>query len=790
MALLVTLHRILIVATALLAGLPRDARSEDSVLPTPLPGHPGNLFLSGEEVTVPVRASQTNAWRLQNYEGQTLAELRASEGALALGRLPVGWYRLHQAGDAEAEWISLGVIAPLKSRTPKTSPIALDVAMAWFYPAEKMEAAAKLCALAGVNWVRDRLSWGEMEPRRQAIRTNQTRYDLSARAQSRAGLPVLQVNHSSPAWANPETKRFPLDLRDAYAFYREMARRWTGQVSAFEPWNEADIDMFGGHTGAEIAALQKASYLGLKAGNPDVIVCQNVFAIHRPAQLDDFHDNAAWPYFDTFNLHHYDSFEKYPQLYAAFRAVSAGRPLWVSECALPVKWSGDAKLKEPTEADLKTQAERLPKTFALSIYLGSAATFNFMLPHYVEGQTQFGIIRPDLTPRPALLSLAAVGRLLADARPLGRLSSTNDALQAYLFRAQPDGLTRQVLVAWANSGTAELTLSQAPEVVFDHLGRRRAAPQANLSVGAAPILAVLRGEDRPALTSPPEPPARLAGQASPVVLQAIFPTTNISLDKSACRISSGEAQRLSVCAYNFSSETVRGHLRLVAPEGWSLSSLGDVSLQPLERKEIPVTVTAPRPLKPGVAKLQVTGDFGEAGQPTLAFRLLSEPNRLAPRVTKPVAGAEIPSRWQKMISGEGPMGIKGQDGGVLIEGQPGGPDRWVYPRFILAEGEQVPAGSQGLLCTLQALEGEGQFRAIFDEGNGASYVADLTGRLQPGQTIEAVALFEDVVFGQGWSKPDPIGRLDPSEIRSFKIGCNPHGGKVRFLVKDLRWVEF
>ena len=43
--------------------------------------------------------------------------------------------------------------------------------------------------------------------------------------------------------------------------------------------------------------------------------------------LLDLNENAAWPYFDTFNLHHYDGFDRYPRLYADFRAVSAGKPL-------------------------------------------------------------------------------------------------------------------------------------------------------------------------------------------------------------------------------------------------------------------------------------------------------------------------------------------------------------------------------------------------------------------------------------------------------------------------------
>ena len=185
---------------------------------------------------------------------------------------------------------------------------------------------------------------------------------------------------------------------DAHRFFKEMARRWRGQVQAFEPWNEADIPMFGGHTGAEMAALQKAAYLGLKAGNPEVIACLNVFALHNTNQLADLNENEAWPYFDSYNLHHYEPFVNYPKLYADHRAVSAGRPLWVSECAVPVKWTGDEQLKEPSDADLKVQAERVAKTFACSLHEGSAATFYFLFPHYVEGQTQFGIVRPDLTP--------------------------------------------------------------------------------------------------------------------------------------------------------------------------------------------------------------------------------------------------------------------------------------------------------------------------------------------------------------------------------------------------------
>ena len=51
------------------------------------------------------------------------------------------------------------------------------------------------------------------------------------------------------------------------------------------------------------------------------------------------------------------------------------------------------------------------------------------------------MLRHDLTPRPGYVALAAVGRFLAGAQCLGRLSPT-----VYAFRAKPDGEPRDVPV--------------------------------------------------------------------------------------------------------------------------------------------------------------------------------------------------------------------------------------------------------------------------------------------------------------------------------------------------------
>ena len=588
----------------------------------PLAEHPGNVFLADENVTLSLPAGG-GVWRVVDYDERPVAAPPPGT-AIDLKRLPVGYYEIRR-DDGAVRTISFGVLEPLRAPPPESSPIGVDVAMAWFYPATKMPTVASLCALAGMSWVRDRLSWAEMEPRRGALLA-QSRYDASAVAQSAAGLQVLQVNHSSPGWAGPDHKRFAPDLRDVHRFYRAMAARWQAQVPAFEPWNEADIPQFGGHTGAEMASFQKAAYLGLKAGNPQVIACQNVFAIAQPDILEDFHANEAWPYFDTFNLHHYAAVDRYPGIYAQFRAVSAGRPLWVSECNVPVKWSGDAKLKEPSPADLRVQSERVAKVVAGTLHEGSAATFYFLLPHYVEGQTQFGVLRPDLTPRPAYVALAAVGRLLADARPLGKLRG-DGGIRGFAFAALPDGKEHVVLAAWNDAGKTAYPLPARPVAVFDHLGRVAPAPGERIELSAAPVFLLFAAgaEKQLALESPPAPVARLEGKPSPVVLQSVWPVERVARGESAYKVSGQASEPIPIFVYNFGSAPVEGRLTASGPEGWKLVLPEQVRLAADERRELALACTAPA--GSGRAKITIRGDFGPAGRAVLSLQLLPMPKK-------------------------------------------------------------------------------------------------------------------------------------------------------------------
>jgi hypothetical protein len=608
-------YRIFVVF-AVIAGVCASAHAERE-LPRPLPNHPGNIFQQGEEVRVSPPTKAAGAWTCIDIEGKQVGEPHAASETVDLGKLPIGYYELR--GPAATDKVYLGVIAPLVAPTPMTSPIGIDVGMAWFWPDDpSRKAVANICTLAGMNWVRDRMSWPELEPKPGEF-SPRNRYDETAELQTAAGLQVLQVNHIGPPWAK-NGRRFPDDLRDAYRFYKEMATRFKGKLAALEPWNEADIEMFGGHTGSEMASMQKASFLGIRAGNPDMIACQNVFAIARPETLKDFINNDAGPYFDRFDLHHYVNMDRYPEYYALYRSASAGKPMWVTEFNVTVDWSGDEKAQEPDEKNLRIQALRVPKVFAMTLYEGVQAQFYFMLPHYVEGKRQYGLLHRDLTPRPAFMALAAVGRLLADAKPIGKWKNENPKIHGYVFKAKPDGQEKFVIVLWSNAGDKLVQLNVPTEKIFDEYGREtKGSWVGEVKLQNQPQIAItsIDPSGQMQLEPPPKAPPIVDGKASPVVLQVLMPDASRVVNKSLYQIAAG--QTVQLFAYNFGDHPVKGELKVESSGDWKLSMpSGRVELKPNDRYEIPLKIDTPA--KPTTQSIRITGDFGASdGRAVVSF---------------------------------------------------------------------------------------------------------------------------------------------------------------------------
>ncbi|HAK93848.1 MAG TPA: hypothetical protein DCM87_02260 [Planctomycetes bacterium] len=626
-----------------------------------------NVFLEGEPVRIAwpkeAPASAATAWRVLDDGGAAVAEGAPSGPAarrepLDAGPLGIGWYRvefLDERGGC-AGWTTAAVLAKLKAPVPDDSPVCLDAAIAWFArgnpPAQ--ERYARLAELAGVAWTRDRLSWRDIEPGKGDFTKGPTTYDTAADAQAAHGLDVLQVFHDTPVWAAAVTKstaRFPHDLRDAYRFCKAMGARFAGRVRAWEPWNEANIESFGGHTAAEMCSFQKAAYLGIKAGDPAAIVGWNAYAgVPTPLHTKTVIANEAWPYFDTYNIHTYDRPDTYAENWAPAREAACGKPLWITESDRGMKYDSPGPWYELPRHGEILKAHFMAQSYASSIFAGAARHFHFILGHYTEdwNKVQFGLLRLNFTPRPAYAALAAIGRFLAGARPLGRQRIAPDGL-VYAFRAKPDGVEQDVLVAWAEkpvewpdrgktSAAWALPAGVAPVAVYDYLGRSLGAA-APTTLGSAPIFVLLpRGAaEKLALEVPPAAAALRPGEPTPVVLQVDIPRDGgkkievvpwageydhvVAVEKDI---------ELRIFAYNFGPAAASGTVAVEhAPAGWSLTPrTWSAKLDSLDRLQLDLRVRRPKGAagdKTADTWIVLRGDFGPAGRPVLAFRLAAFP---------------------------------------------------------------------------------------------------------------------------------------------------------------------
>ncbi|MCC6486146.1 MAG: hypothetical protein IT364_01485 [Candidatus Hydrogenedentes bacterium] len=627
-------------------------------VPSPLQDHPGNIYLEGELVHVlvpPELPSTAVRWRAMDDKGGLVREGElAPSGAggfnsVDLRELGVGWYGVEflDAESRRAGWTTAAVLAQLTAPVPADSPVCLDAAASWFAQNDPVtqERFASLAALAGANWIRDRLRWRELEPERGVLPAP-TQYDEAARIQTRHGLKVLQVWHDTPPWAEgPGGKRNgpPADLRDVYTFCKSMAGRFHGTVAAWEPWNEANAPSFGGWTIDEICSYQKAAFLGFKAGDPAVTVgWQPIAGANTAGQADGILLNETWPYYDTYNIHSYDWPESYVRLWDFARQAACGRPIWVTECDRGMHVEEGSATGDYSSPHAVRKAEFIAQSYATSLFCGASRHFHFILGHYLEqnGKVQFGLLRKDLTPRPSYVSLAAVGRFLAGARCLGRLTIAGQAdAHVYAFRAKPGGEERDVLVAWYQPpgdwdqrGTSRLAWSLpdslSVEGVYDYLGRPPGAARPQELVSAPVFMVLPSGQSDTLNLEPPKSSEPRTGDASPAVLQleiadrAVVERTEGWTPQLERAAPCGSTMELRIVVYNFSDREIAGTVAFEQlPEGWSTTQDSwDVRVGSMGREVLATPAQVPA-ASAEARWIRLKGLFSGTPGATLAFRI-------------------------------------------------------------------------------------------------------------------------------------------------------------------------
>jgi hypothetical protein len=272
--------------------------------------------------------------------------------------------------------------------------------------------------------------------------------------------------------------------------------------------------------------------------------------------------------------------------------------MWTTEFNLPVHWADEAT-KEPSDEELRVQGYRVGKVFATALHEGTEKAFYFILGDYVERNLQYGLVHHDLTPRPAYVAFAAVGRLLNAAAPIGRVDLGNKKLKGYVFRTEVDGLERETLVAWSETKPTTVTIPPAEEM-YDYLGRQMPNAESVKLTRETVFVVLPRGGSEELKIEPPPPKvAWRSGKSCPVVLQLIG-----KADATQSAFQLDGTKELRLIAYNFGETAVRGNLNIQG------ATVGDrqIAIAPGDREQRTIIVNGTGTV---TARIDL-GDFGHA----------------------------------------------------------------------------------------------------------------------------------------------------------------------------------
>ena len=448
---------------------------------------------------------------------------------------------------------------------------------------ERLGIKCRACYRLGLRSLRDRWSWAGTNPEPGAF--DFSRYQTAAQAQHDAGLDVYQISHSTPAWATvPATESLrreaypPQDPRDYYKAVRRLIRALDGQLRYYEPWNEPEIHFFLGYVW-DFAALCKASYLACKDEDPGIGVlwgsrCAPALFWRRALE------NGCGPYFEIFNQHSYGAPEKLFELIQEDRDLMAEfglmRSIWMTEMG---------RRTDPDPDGGYIQAEReqvsyLLRAHACGFGAGLERFHYFYLQEFLEyGVWLWGLMRDDLTPKPALLALGTLIRQLREARTTGYLQRAETYCVVF-ERATDD----YVGMAWSlENGSLSLAVGDGATLVSAMGKTIRELPAGTISLDLDDQPVYIRGIDPTAMDLSPVPdmphhkPGSRAAPELYVWLQAIprpdqpYPSAEeMAWHKLQIPTEAGREEAIAFRIHNYGAEDAAVDLTLDLPEDWQL----------------------------------------------------------------------------------------------------------------------------------------------------------------------------------------------------------------------------
>ncbi len=378
---------------------------------------------------------------------------------------------------------------------------------------------------AGIASIRDEVGWGAIE-REKGKLAMPAQFDAYVRAAAGEGLNVLLIlDYANGFYDDGDRPRSP-EAIEGFCRYAEFVVRHFGKdVRLYEIWNEWDIGIGlperhnKGGSAQDYFNLLKAVYPRIKAADPGVTVIAgaSTSGAVKKGWLKDVVTLGALDFCDAISIHSYNYSDKFPErgpeacsawmtgVQEMLRTYNQGKDVrfYVTEMGWPThvgKHGTDPELSASYLARLYLLARTSPSFAGIWWYDFQDDGWN---PQYNEDN--FGLVRPDLTPKPAYPVMADIASLVAGGEFIGRIDAKDENLRILRFKVgskdcwalwSADDKDRQVILQ-TESPERSLTIQQTgfdPRPAkwgFRDWTSRRSEPGANqlsLVVGPRPVL--------------------------------------------------------------------------------------------------------------------------------------------------------------------------------------------------------------------------------------------------------------------------------------------------------------
>ncbi|MFC1692699.1 hypothetical protein ACFL1R_04255 [Candidatus Latescibacterota bacterium] len=336
---------------------------------------------------------------------------------------------------------------------------------------------------AGITAIRDEAYWSGIEREKGTFIISPTLERYVEEAWN-AGIDVLMVlDYANRNYDNGDKPKSP-EAINGYCRYAEfLANHFKGKIRWYEIWNEYDIGIGmrapynKGGSPEDYVRMLKAVYLRLKKIDPTSTVITGACADGglRRGWLEGIVKLGALEYCDAISFHPYCYGDPFPErtpdacvewigrTQTMLRSYSGGKdvPIYVTEVGWPShlgRRSAEPELAASYLARLYLLARTEPWFKGLWWYDFQDDGWNPAV-----NEDNFGIVRPDLTPKPSYYVLANIADLVVNGQFTGRITTPDNALTALSFELggltvwalwSSDDKDRQVLLHTASKGNA------------------------------------------------------------------------------------------------------------------------------------------------------------------------------------------------------------------------------------------------------------------------------------------------------------------------------------------------